>query len=62
MSETNKYKLIISGTVQGVGYRNYVLLEAQKRSMAGYVRNLRNGTVEVHFQASYADKKIFSIS
>ncbi len=38
--------LLIHGRVQGVGYRAFLLAEAQKRRLAGWARNLRSGEVE----------------
>ncbi len=36
-----------SGTVQGVGYRYFVQRAAQRLRLSGFVRNLRDGRVEV---------------
>ena len=43
-------RLVVSGIVQGVGYRYFVLDVAQRLSLNGYVRNLADGTVEVVVQ------------
>jgi acylphosphatase len=40
-------KFIISGVVQGVGYRFFTQRAAAEHQIVGYVRNLRNGDVEV---------------
>ena len=37
---------IVSGVVQGVGFRFFVEREAQARGLDGWVRNRRDGTVE----------------
>ena len=37
---------IVHGRVQGVHFRYYTLLEADKRSLTGWVRNRPDGTVE----------------
>ena len=37
----------VRGRVQGVGFRYFVLREAQARGVAGWVRNLSDGAVEV---------------
>ncbi len=39
-------RVVISGRVQGVGYRDWMLDEALARGIAGWVRNRRDGTVE----------------
>ena len=38
---------MVTGRVQGVGYRNFVEHTAGKLNLDGYVRNRRNGSVEV---------------
>lgn len=41
-------RYIVSGRVQGVGFRNYVEHVAEKLGVSGYVRNRRDGSVEVY--------------
>ncbi len=40
-------RLVLRGRVQGVGYRYFVLRKAQEYDVAGMVRNLPTGEVEV---------------
>ena len=40
-------RLIISGNVQGVFFRQFVKDEADKLGLHGFVKNLENGDVEV---------------
>jgi acylphosphatase len=40
-------RFVVSGRVQGVGYRYFVLRRAQALGLAGWVRNLPGGEVEV---------------
>ena len=40
-------RYMITGHVQGVGYRNFVEHTAGKLNLDGYVRNRRDGSVEV---------------
>jgi acylphosphatase len=51
MSEAQKKtatKFVISGRVQGVGYRFFAERWAEQLGIAGYVKNLWDGTVEVY--------------
>ncbi|MGD1147875.1 MAG: acylphosphatase [Thermoanaerobaculaceae bacterium] len=40
-------KFVVSGRVQGVGFRYFVVREAEALGLAGWVRNLPDGRVEV---------------
>jgi acylphosphatase len=40
-------RFLISGRVQGVGYRDWCRQEAERRGLTGTVRNLPDGRVEV---------------
>ncbi|STQ85625.1 hypothetical protein LS73_004155 [Helicobacter muridarum] len=42
------YKITAKGKVQGVGYRNFTKLQADKRHYIGTVQNLENGNVEIY--------------
>jgi acylphosphatase len=42
-------RIVISGHVQGVGFRAFVERQARKRGVRGWVRNRRDGTVEALF-------------
>jgi acylphosphatase len=55
MSDTKAVNAVISGKVQGVWFRAWTMEQAQKRGLAGWVRNRNDGTVEALF-AGPADK------
>lgn len=44
----NARRYYVSGMVQGVGYRYFVERVALRLTLKGYVRNLRDGRVEVY--------------
>jgi acylphosphatase len=46
--EARAKRYFVSGTVQGVGYRYFVQRTALWLGVSGYVRNLRDGRVEVY--------------
>jgi acylphosphatase len=45
-------KLLISGEVQGVGFRYFTQRSAAKHQVRGYVRNLSDGRVEAWVQGN----------
>ncbi len=48
-------RFVISGRVQGVGFRYFVMMLARERGLAGWTRNLPDGRVEVLAQGEAAD-------
>ena len=48
-------QLTIRGRVQGVGYRAWVEHQARAHGLEGWVRNRRDGSVEVLFAGSQYD-------
>jgi acylphosphatase len=50
--ESRRY--LVSGIVQGVGYRYFAMRMAQRLGLSGYARNLPDGRVEVYAVGSTA--------
>ena len=48
-------QITLKGRVQGVGFRYATCEEAARRGLAGYVKNLPDGSVEAVFQGPEAD-------
>ena len=46
MADTN-VRILVSGVVQGVGFRYFVYREAVQRGLTGYTQNLPTGQVEI---------------
>jgi acylphosphatase len=47
-------KAVVHGNVQGVGFRATVKFHADKLNLQGYVKNLPDGSVEIHAQGERA--------
>ncbi|MEP6850103.1 MAG: acylphosphatase [Acidobacteriota bacterium] len=45
-------KFVISGTVQGVGYRYFAQRSAARHQVRGYIKNLEDGRVETLAEGS----------
>jgi acylphosphatase len=47
--------VIVEGIVQGVNFRYYTKLEAEKNNVKGWIRNLIDGRVEAVFEGEKGD-------
>ena len=54
MQTKQALNIVVSGRVQRVGYRNFVLEKAIELSIKGYVYNQADGTVFVHAIGSHS--------
>ncbi|HIE29165.1 TPA: acylphosphatase [Candidatus Poribacteria bacterium] len=54
-----QYHILVSGWVQGVGFRYFARARAMMLGIKGYVRNLRSGQVEVVAEGSKSDLETF---
>ncbi len=50
-----QYEIRITGRVQGVGYRQYVLEKARQLGVTGWVKNTINGDVQVVVKGKKTD-------
>jgi len=55
MTENDLFQLHahVQGRVQGVGFRHFVLVSAQGLGLTGWVRNTKDGSVEVMAEGEY---------
>ena len=54
MTATVARRVVVSGHVQGVFFRDQTRREAYRRGVAGWVRNCADGTVEAYFEGDGA--------
>ena len=59
LEDTLTVKMKITGKVQGVGFRYFVLRQAQKLGINGWVNNKPNSAVEALAQGEKADLEQF---
>lgn len=56
--QLRKVRVIVSGIVQGVGFRYFTRQEATRLHLSGRATNLHDGTVEV---IAYGDSRLVSL-
>ncbi len=54
MSEVRRLQAVVTGRVQGVGFRYFVAWRARGLDLVGWVRNQANGSVEVEAEGDDA--------
>jgi len=54
-----QYEIVISGRVQGVGFRFFVQKRAEEFDIAGWVKNMTDGSVVVMARGEEADMNTF---
>jgi acylphosphatase len=59
MDNKKTYRLLISGRVQGVGYRYFAEDQAVRHKICGYVRNTYDNRVEVICQGTQQNLELF---
>lgn len=60
MTGTSRMHAVVTGDVQGVGFRVATRAEAQRAGLSGFVRNADDGSVEVEFEGADAAVTIFA--
>ena len=51
--------VFIAGLVQGVGFRAYTQMQAQKQKLTGWVRNVHDGRVETEVEGPRPSIELF---
>ncbi|HVA82551.1 MAG TPA: acylphosphatase [Candidatus Aquilonibacter sp.] len=47
--------ILVTGKVQGIGFRNFIRVTGKYGNLKGLVRNLRNGKVEIFAEGEKSD-------
>lgn len=55
-----RLSILVSGRVQGVGFRYFTEEIAEQTGVSGWVRNTMDGDVEIEVQGEVSQLKIFS--
>lgn len=50
---------LVRGTVQGVGFRNFAVKVARQNDLNGFVRNLKDGSLEIIIEGNEWAVKLF---
>ena len=59
MGNIKRVRVIISGRVQGVGFRYFAQREGERLGLVGWVKNLSNGDVEAEAEGDEAQVDAF---
>ena len=59
-AEKQAKRFFVSGRVQGVGYRYFVIDAAEQMGITGYAKNLGDGRVEVYAVGTVAQLRDFA--
>jgi len=59
MSEPRRLHILLTGRVQGVGFRFFVVEQARRRGLTGWVRNRTGGQVEALAEGPEEDLQDF---
>jgi len=59
MPEASRMRAVITGRVQGVGFRYFVLRNAKQLRLVGWVRNRTDGAVEIVAEGDKQDLEHF---